>query len=108
MWEILEMDNLSLAKEWLRIDAKAEAAVFFNEENKPIVIYRKGHQIPLLASPFADNLDKCLVYLDEAHTRGTDLKMPADARGALTLALGQTKDHTVHGLGVETVTVDWD
>ena len=106
--QILEMDNLSLAKEWLRIDAKAEAAVFFNEENKPIVIYREGHQIPLLASPFADNLDKCLVYLDEAHTRGTDLKMPADARGALTLGLGQTKDHTVQGLGVETVTVDWN
>ncbi|XP_044720036.1 very large low complexity protein [Hirsutella rhossiliensis] len=40
-------------------------------------------------------LQECLVYLDEAHTRGTDLKLPPHARGALTLALGQTKDHTV-------------
>src|SRR5277367_4537443 len=48
--------------------------------------------------PFADNLGDCLVYLDEAHTRGTDLKMPTHARGALTLSLGQTKDHTVQGL----------
>jgi hypothetical protein len=44
--------------------------------------------------PFSENLDECLVYLDEAHTRGIDLKLPQDARGALTLALGQTKDHS--------------
>jgi Protein of unknown function (DUF3638)/Protein of unknown function (DUF3645) len=95
--QILEMDNLSLAKAWLRVDTEAPAAVYFNAENKPIVVYRHGSQIPLLASPFADNLGDCLVYLDEAHTRGTDLKMPADATGALTLGLGQTKDQTVQG-----------
>lgn len=33
--------------------------------------------------------------LDHAHTRGTDLKLPADARGGLTLGFGQTKDTTV-------------
>jgi hypothetical protein len=54
--------------------------------------------MPLVASPYADDLGECLVYLDEAHTRGTDLKMPTYARGALTLGLGQTKDHTVQGL----------
>jgi hypothetical protein len=50
-----------------------------------------------LASTFADDLSECLVYLDEAHTRGTDLKLPPRAVGALTLGLGQTKDHTVQG-----------
>ena len=35
--------------------------------------------------------------LDEAHTRGIDLKMLLDARGALTLGMGQTKDHIVQG-----------
>jgi hypothetical protein len=37
------------------------------------------------------------VYIDEAHTRGTDLKLPVNARGAVTLGLGQTKDQTVQG-----------
>lgn len=53
--------------------------------------------VPLLATPFAENLDECLVYIDEAHTCGIDLKLPQNARGALTLALSQTKDHTVQG-----------
>lgn len=96
--QILEMDNISLAKAWLTIDYEAPAAVYFNTENKAFVIYRHGLQIPLSASPFAENLGECLVYLDEAHTRGTDLKMPANARGALTLGLGQTKDQTVQGM----------
>ncbi|KAJ9667427.1 hypothetical protein H2201_002295 [Coniosporium apollinis] len=93
--QILEMDNLSLVKAWLDVFPEAPAAVFFDNENKAIVRYRHGLQVPLLASPFADNLADCLVYLDEAHTRGTDLKLPTYARGALTLGLGQTKDHTV-------------
>ncbi|MCJ1350906.1 MAG: hypothetical protein MMC33_000887 [Icmadophila ericetorum] len=93
--QILEMDNFSLAKAWLKVDYKAPAAVYFDSENKPFVIYRHGYTIPLLASPYADNLGDCLVYLDEAHTRGTDLKLRSDACGALTLGLGQSKDHTV-------------
>lgn len=95
--QILEMDNLGVAKAWLKIDHEASAAVFFDEANKPWVLYRNMDQVPLLASPFAENLQNCLVYLDEAHTRGTDLKMPPTAEGALTLGLGQTKDHTVQG-----------
>lgn len=95
--QILEMDNLSLAKTWLSVNKEAPAVVYFDTQNKPLVRYRHGSSIPLLASPFADNLGDCLVYLDEAHTRGTDLKMPVSACGALTLGLGQTKDHTVQG-----------
>jgi len=82
------MDNLSLVKEWLVVDHEAPAAVYFDTENKPFVLYRNGHKVPLLASPFADNLGECLVYLDKAHTRGTDLKMEPCARGALTLGIG--------------------
>ena len=96
--QILEMDNFSLVKAWLVIYVSAPAAVYFDSENKPYVLYRQGHQIPLSASPFADNLGECLVYLDEAHTRGTDLKMPAHARGALTLSLNLQKDTVVQGV----------
>ncbi|KJZ71334.1 hypothetical protein HIM_09270 [Hirsutella minnesotensis 3608] len=91
------MNNSSLVKKWLAIDTKAQAGVYFDAQNdRAWVQYRDGKDpLPLRATPFAENLSECLVYLDEAHTRGTDLKFPPGARGALTLALGQTKDHTV-------------
>jgi hypothetical protein len=95
---ILEMDNRSLAMAWLGVYPSAKAAVYFGADNRAWVQYRGGKEVvPLLATPFAENLDECLVYIDEAHTRGIDLKLPQRARGALTLALGQTKDHTVQG-----------
>ncbi|KAK1982971.1 hypothetical protein LZ30DRAFT_780902 [Colletotrichum cereale] len=93
--QILEMDNEALAKQWLAVDQTAPAALFFDSSNKPTIIQQTGRKTPLLGSPYADDLSRCLVYLDEAHTRGTDLKFPPAARGALTLGLGQSKDHTV-------------
>lgn len=95
--QILEMDNKSLAQVWLEIDYEAEAAVFFGEDDRARVLYRDGKFQPLAVSPFLNNLGACVVYLDEAHTRGVDLKMPADAVAALTLGIQQTKDHTVQG-----------
>lgn len=93
--QILEMDNETLAKTWLSIDGRRDAALYFDSANKPWVISKKNRKTPLLASPYADDLSDCLVYLDEAHTRGTDLRFPLNARGALTLGQGQSKDHTV-------------
>ncbi|EMT66903.1 hypothetical protein FOC4_g10003439 [Fusarium odoratissimum] len=93
--QILEMDNYTLVQQWLKIDHFALAGLYFDEENKPWILTKEGRRTPLLASPFADDLSNCLVYLDEAHTRGTDLRLPPKAKGALTLRLGQTKDHTV-------------
>jgi hypothetical protein len=95
---ILEMSNEDLVQTWMDIDTGPPAAVYFGTDNRAWVRYRGTKaRVPLLATPFADNLDHCLVYLDEAHTRGIDLKLPQYACGALTLALGQTKDHTVQG-----------
>ena len=93
--QILESDNLSLVQAWLKKDFRRPAAVFFNRNDKAIVYHRQGTMTPLLGSPYADDLSDCLVYLDEAHTRGTDLRLPPHAVGALTLGPGQTKDHTV-------------
>ncbi|KAK3353831.1 hypothetical protein B0T25DRAFT_632188 [Lasiosphaeria hispida] len=92
---VLEQDNKSLVKTWLSKDTQAKAAVYFGTDNRPWVQYRNGKKALLISTPFAEALDECLVYLDEAHTRGVDLRLPRNARGALTLALGQTKDHTV-------------
>ncbi|KAI9701732.1 MAG: hypothetical protein M1820_006360 [Bogoriella megaspora] len=93
--QILEMDNYNLVKQWLTVDTQAPAGLYFNEQNKAMVLYRNGLIVPFLASPFVDNLGNVLVYLDEAHTRGTDLKFPATAKGALTLGIGITKDALV-------------
>ena len=98
--QILELDNESLVRTWLTIDYEAEAAVFFDKEDKARILYKDGRSVPLVASHFNDNLGACLVYLDEAHTRGTDLKMPASTVAALTIGPGQTKDHTVQGMFV--------
>lgn len=95
--QILELDNYNLVKTWLIIDREAKAAVYFDKEDKARVLYQDGRSQPLVGSHYQDNLDKCLVYLDEAHTRGTDLKIPATTVAALTLGPGQTKDHTVQG-----------
>jgi len=95
--QILEFDNLNLVKTWLSVETEAEAAVYFDEDDKARVLTRDGRSQPLVASPYNDNLGACVVYLDEAHTRGTDLKMPSSSVAALTLGPGQTKDHTVQG-----------
>ncbi|KAK4141681.1 uncharacterized protein C8A04DRAFT_13829 [Dichotomopilus funicola] len=94
---ILEMDNRTLAQRWLHIDSGAKAAIYFDASSRAWVTYRgvTKEDVPLLATPFIEDLNECLVYLDEAHTRGIDLKLPPQARGGLTLALGQTKDLTV-------------
>lgn len=95
--QILEMDNKSLAQAWLEVDHDADAAVFFGEDDRARVLYKDGRSQPLAGSPFLNNLGACVVYLDEAHTRGVDLKMPSGAVAALTLGIQQNKDHTVQG-----------
>jgi hypothetical protein len=59
---------------------------------------RAGRTEPLQTSPFAQQLDVCLVYLDEAHTRGTDLKLPRNYRAAVTLGSGLVKDKLTQGM----------
>lgn len=71
--QILEHDNKSLAKAWLKIDTEAAAAVFLAADHRVMVVFRKGICVPLVASPFAENMEGCLIYIDESHCRGTFL-----------------------------------
>jgi hypothetical protein len=93
--QILEHDNRGLAKLWLKIDEDAKGVVFLDAQHRPWIVFGKGAEMPLVASPFADNLEGCLVYIDENHCRGTDLKLPPKAKAALTLGLNLTKDALV-------------
>ena len=73
--QVLELDNKTVAQEWLKRNALSDAALYFNENDRPIILYHNGKELPLYSSPFANDLTNCLVYLDESHTRGIDLKL---------------------------------
>ena len=100
--QVLEWTNYQVAHEWLsRVSAsEAQAVIFFNDENDLSVLDHGGNVESLMMSPFAKQMDQCLVYLDEAHTRGTDLKLPSNYRAAVTLGPDLTKDRLVQGMSV--------
>jgi len=96
----LELQNEDMARVWLSYvpEGQAQAAVFFDSQNELCVLSRDGRKEPLLISPFAKQMDQCLVYLDESHTRGTDLRLPPHYRAIVTLGPGLTKDRLVQGI----------
>ncbi|KAF5380233.1 hypothetical protein D9757_008208 [Collybiopsis confluens] len=73
------------------------AAIFFNDKDEMMVVSQDGAEEVLLSSPFKGQVDRCLVYLDDAHTRGTDLKLPINSRAAVTLGPKVTKDRLIQG-----------
>lgn len=73
---MLELNNEEVAEEWLKIDSSLAAVVYFNKRNILTVRNRIAKDCDFELSPFREMLDKCGVYLDDEHTRGTDLKFP--------------------------------
>ncbi|KAJ7497967.1 hypothetical protein B0H11DRAFT_1715437 [Mycena galericulata] len=98
--QVLELQNDEVAREWLKLDTRPaiEAVVYFESSTDEIrVISRDGRIQPLVSSLYKTQLQKTLVYLDEAHTRGTDFKFPAESRAVVTLGPKLTKDKLVQG-----------
>lgn len=89
---MLELKNEQLVREWLRLRPDVDAGVFFDDLDHLTVITKEGVSEPFVSSPFRQQLDKCIVYLDDAHTRGTDLKLPSNFRAAITLGPKVVKD----------------
>ena len=89
---ITEMANLTAAKILLEGFTSFFKGVgyFCDETNIVKVLLRNGEQIPLSTCP----LDKSelFIYLDEVHTRGTDLKFPLTAKGIVTVGKNISKD----------------
>ena len=77
--------------------------MFFDDSDELSVLDLKGHVEPLQTSAFVKQPDVCLVFLYEAHTRGTDLRLPHDYRAAVTLGPGVTKDRLVQGMSAKSV-----
>ena len=95
--QILDFSNRQVAKEWLDIVRVASGAIYFNENDELTVLTRNGITQLLSSSPLSQQLDRCVVYLDHAHTRGTDIKLPIRTRAAVTLGPKVTKDALVQG-----------
>lgn len=97
--QVLELNNEDVARTWLKMVSPlhVKAAVYFNEADELTVLTREGLKEPVMISAFAERLDDCIVYLDEAHTRGTDLKLPPSCKAAVTLGPNLTKDRLVQG-----------
>jgi hypothetical protein len=89
---ILELNNREVAKAWLWMRGGDVEAVVYFEDEKLSVLDRTGRIEAFQTSPYAKQLDVCIVYLDESHTRGTDLKLPRDYRAVVTLGAQLTKD----------------
>ncbi|KAF8601976.1 hypothetical protein BDV93DRAFT_495249 [Ceratobasidium sp. AG-I] len=95
--QMLELKNEDLVRCWLDLRPDISAAVFFSDKDELVVLPQTGVPVPLVSSPFSQQLDKCIVYLDDGHTRGTDLKLPKHTRAAVTLGPKVTKDRLLQG-----------
>jgi len=94
--QILELKNLEVAMAWLKLHGSSKEAVLFVDDDDEIcVVDRKGQADRLQQSSYKSRLDSCLVFLDESHTRGTDLQLPTTYRAAVTLGANMTKDRLV-------------
>ena len=93
---LIDGTNREIALQWLQLTNKShiDYAIYF-EFDCLLVCDRQGHHHSFLSSPASERLDRCVVYLDEAHTRGTDFKFPHGFRAAVTLGNGLTKDRFV-------------
>lgn len=95
--QVLEATNLELVQQWLQCRTDAKAAIYFDDQDEPMVLDRGGIITPLRISPFSGELQGCLIYMDEVHTRGIDLAIPVGAHAAVTLGPRLIKDRLTQG-----------
>jgi hypothetical protein len=95
--QILELQNEKAARYWLSLRPDVSAAIFFNDLDHLAVVTQDGTIEPFISSPFNRQPEKCVIYIDDAHTRGTDLKLPQGMRAAVTLGPNVTKDRLAQG-----------
>ncbi|KAL8805503.1 MAG: hypothetical protein Q9200_005403 [Gallowayella weberi] len=92
---ILDLSNEQVISRWLGLVEDADAGVYFDENDNAMVVTKTGKMEKLATSSFLSQMDRCIIYLDDVHTRGTDLKLPSNARAAVTLGPRLPKDRLV-------------
>lgn len=98
--QIIDLSNIEVAEAWLDLTEGHDihGVVFCDEYDMLSVLDRRGNVEALQKSSLAKSLDLCLIYLDEAHTRGIDLRLPQHYRAAVTLGANLAKDRLVQGM----------
>lgn len=95
---MLELSNDKVADEWMGQCREIDAVVFFDDRDHLLVKARLASRpVEFEISPFRNRLDRCGIYLDEIHTRGTDLKIPLGTTAVVTLGKGVRKDTLAQG-----------
>ncbi|OAA50407.1 hypothetical protein NOR_00857 [Metarhizium rileyi] len=93
---MIDLTNHQVVRTWLHIlherGIAIDAAIYCDDKHELTVLDRYGKVESLRLSPFSKQIHKCLVFLDEAHSRGTDLKLPSTYKAAVTLGRNLTKD----------------
>ena len=86
------MSNRQVAEAVLKLSPhRFRAAIYFDDENQIVVLDSDGKDTPLAKSPLQP-AHECFTYLDDKHTRGTDLRFAPAAVGAVTVCKKTTKD----------------
>ena len=93
---VQELSNKELAKKWLALRKDARGVIYYNENNEIVVLSPAGNIKSFCYFNSEDTKDY-LVYLDEVHTRGTDIVLPAGYHAIVTLGARLTKDKFVQG-----------
>ena len=88
--------NREIAMNWLKLSDKdkVDYAIYF-QFDLIVVCDRQFQHNSFFTSPASERLDRCVIYFDEVHTRGTDFKFPRGFLAAVTLGNGLTKDRFV-------------
>ncbi len=68
--QILDLANDEVITQWLALERNADAGVFFSSDDHAMILTRDGKMEALLTSSFVNRMDRCVVYLDDVHTRG--------------------------------------
>lgn len=89
--------NVDVAFAWLLLRDDKWAAVYFDENDEKMVVTRDTRVTGFQSSPFKEQLHRCLIYLDQHHTRGTDFSLPDNVAAAVLLGPSLQKDSLVQG-----------
>eukprot|EP01084_Bolivina_argentea_P234360 394563_1 len=89
---IIEQSNIEFIREWLVIRTDKKAGIYFDDENRIKILLRNGKNQLYETSQFKNNLNDCITFLDDFHTRGTDMPFPNNSIALISLGKGVTRD----------------
>ncbi|XP_065660133.1 uncharacterized protein LOC136084025 isoform X2 [Hydra vulgaris] len=95
---MLQMDNKNVSLELIKkysTDSSVSAAVYFDKDDRLMVVDKNSYVCPFSISPYFHQPDRCVFYIDDIHTRGTDLRFPFNTLACVTLGKGLTKDRLI-------------